>query len=487
LKKVIVIGAGLGGISAAIRMAVKGYQVTVFEASNHPGGKMNSLQMNAYRFDTGPSLFTMPELVHELFDLAGENINDYLPYQRLEETCRYFFNDKTIINGYSEIDKFAAEVQKKTSVENKDVITYLRKSKFIYDTTAYLFLNQSLHKLKTFLSLKVLFSMLKIPFLGVFKSMNQANTDQLKDEKIVQLFNRFATYNGSNPFLAPAILNIIPHLEFSKGAYFPDNGMYSIADALFKLAKKLGVKFEFDKKVNSIETANNKTIGIKTDNTIFHSDLIICNADIYFTYKHLLKQAVKAQKVLKQERSTSALIFYWGIKKEFKNLELHNILFSGDYKNEFSCLQKGTISNDPTVYINITSKKNKRDAPKGCENWFVMINVPSDNNQKWDELIEESKKNIIRKINASLHTDIASFIDVEQVLEPRLIETMTGSFKGSLYGTSSNSKMAAFFRHPNFAKQYNNLYFCGGSVHPGGGIPLALSSAKIVDSLIPPN
>ena len=484
MKKAIVIGAGLGGLSVAIRLAVKGYDVTVFEANKHAGGKMNELRLGDYRFDTGPSLFTMPELVEELFNLAGHNMDDYLKSQRLQETCRYFFDDQTIINGFSDIEKFGQEVEKKTKVESNQVIDYLKKSKFIYDTTAPLFLNQSLHKLKTFLSFNVFLSMIKLPFLGVFKSMNAANERQFKNQKIVQLFNRFATYNGSNPFLAPAILNIIPHLEFNKGAYFPNNGMYSIADALFNLAKKIGVKFKFNQKVDSIETNGNATVGFKINEQIFSSDLIICNTDIYFAYKHLLKQPLKAKKVLKQERSTSALIFYWGIKKEFNNLDLHNILFSEDYQNEFSCLQKGTISNDPTVYINITSKLNKSDAPNGSENWFVMINVPSDNNQNWDELIKESRKNIIDKINKTLHTDIESFIEQEQVLEPRLIESMTGSFKGSLYGTSSNSRMAAFFRHPNFSKEFNNLYFCGGSVHPGGGIPLALSSAKIVDSLI---
>jgi len=484
LKKAIVIGAGLGGLSVAIRLAVKGYDVTVFEANKHAGGKMNELRLGDYRFDTGPSLFTMPELVEELFDLAGHSMDDYLKSQRLQETCRYFFDDQTIINGFSDIEKFGQEVEKKTKVESNQVIDYLKKSKFIYDTTAPLFLNQSLHKLKTFLSFKVFLSMINLPFLGVFSSMNTANESQFEDQKIVQLFNRFATYNGSNPFLAPAILNIIPHLEFNKGAYFPDNGMYSIADALFNLAKKTGVKFKFNQKVDSIETYGNATVGIKIKEQIYSSDLIVCNTDIYFAYKHLLKQPLKAKKVLKQERSTSALIFYWGIKKEFNNLDLHNILFSADYQNEFSCLQKGTISNDPTVYINITSKINKSDAPNGSENWFVMINVPSDNNQNWDELIKESRKNIIDKINKTLHTDIESLIEQEQVLEPRLIESMTGSFKGSLYGTSSNSRMAAFFRHPNFSKDFNNLYFCGGSVHPGGGIPLALSSAKIVDSLI---
>jgi phytoene desaturase len=484
LKKAVVIGAGLGGLSVAIRLAVKGYDVTVYESNSHPGGKMNTLQLGDYRFDTGPSLFTMPELVQELFDLTGYNIDDFFKYKQLDTTCKYFFEDNTIINAYSNAEKFSDEVLKKTNVKKHTVLSYLKKSKFIYDTTAFLFLNKSLHKLKTYFSIKVLFSMFKLPFMGVFTSMNQANKNQFKDPKIVQIFNRFATYNGSNPFLAPAILNIIPHLEFNKGAYFPEKGMYSIAESLFELSKKMGVKFEFNTKVDSIETKGNTCIGIKINEKLVLSDLIVSNADVYFTYKNLLKQPLKAKKILSQQRSTSALIFYWGIKDEFKNLDLHNILFSEDYENEFSSLHKGTISSDPTIYINITSKLKSSDAPNSGENWFVMINVPYNDNQNWDKLIEESRENIILKINRILKTDIESLIEKEQVLEPRIIESVTGSFKGSLYGTSSNSRMAAFFRHPNFSKELNNLYFCGGSVHPGGGIPLALSSAKIVDSLI---
>lgn len=484
MKKAIVIGAGLGGLSVAIRLAVKGYKVTVYESNNHVGGKMNNLHLSSYRFDTGPSLFTMPELVKELFDLAGYDINDFFKYQKLNETCRYFFEDKTVINGYSDTQKFADQIEQKTNVKKHKILDYLNKSRFIYESTAFLFLNKSLHKLKTYLSFKVLFSFTRLPFLGVFKSMNKVNMSYFKDQKVVQLFNRFATYNGSNPFLAPAILNIIPHLEFNKGAYFPDKGMYSIADSLYELAKKIGVKFEFNSNVDSIETKGNRTTGIRIKEKVIFSDLIVSNADVYFTYLNLLKQPQKAKKVLNQKRSTSALIFYWGIKKEFKNLDLHNILFSEDYENEFDCLQKGKISNDPTVYINITSKLNKSDAPKGAENWFVMINVPSNDGQNWDLLIEKSRKNIITKINRMLNNNIQELIEVEQVLEPRDIESITGSFKGSLYGTSSNSKTAAFFRHPNFSKEFNNLYFCGGSVHPGGGIPLALSSAKIVDTLI---
>jgi phytoene dehydrogenase-like protein len=166
-------------------------------------------------------------------------------------------------------------------------------------------------------------------------------------------------------------------------------------------------------------------------------------------------------------------------------LKVHNIFFSSDYKKEFEVMfQEKSIYEDPTVYIHISSKMERKDAPNGMENWFVMINVPSDQGQDWDRLIRDARSNILKKLTRQLNTDIESLIIAEDMLDPRSIESRTQSFQGALYGTSSNDRMAAFFRHPNFSREIDNLYFCGGSVHPGGGIPLALSSAKIIDSLI---
>ncbi|RYD91664.1 MAG: phytoene desaturase, partial [Sphingobacteriales bacterium] len=186
-----------------------------------------------------------------------------------------------------------------------------------------------------------------------------------------------------------------------------------------------------------------------------------------------------------QERSSSALIFYWGMNKQFPKLDLHNIFFSADYEAEFNDIwQQKIIYHDPTVYLNISSKYKADDAPDGCENWFVMINVPSNSGQDWDSLIKQARQNIIIKLSRLLGKDISAYIKCESILDPQSIESRTSSYQGSLYGTSSNNQFAAFLRHANKSSKINNLYFCGGSVHPGGGIPLCLLSAKIVSDWI---
>jgi phytoene desaturase len=485
MKKAVVIGSGIAGIAVAIRLQNQGYHVQVLEKNPYPGGKLTQLSGKGFRFDAGPSLFTMPNLVTELFEISGKKAADYFNYDQLQVLCNYFYEDGTRISASADISTFANEIEKKTTDSAEKVKKHLRKSKFIYGVTKEQFLEKSLHKIESFLSLSTLVSLVKLPFLNIFRSMNQVNEKMFDDSRTIRLFNRYATYNGSNPYKAPGILNIIPHLEFGLGAYLPRGGMHEITNSLVKLAKEIGVEFHFNQEVTSIETLSNLVKSVTTVTSNFSADTIICNADIHTVYEKLLPSSKKLKEVDKQERSSSALIFYWGIDKEFPELDVHNILFSEDYKTEFDHIfESKTICEDPTVYINITSKHIKKDAPKGKENWFVMINVPSVYGQDWDSMVANARKNILRKISKNLGEDIEKLIVFEDQLTPQLIQDKTYSFKGSLYGTSSNSRFAAFFRHKNFSSQYKNLYFCGGSVHPGGGIPLALSSAKIIEQLI---
>jgi phytoene desaturase len=484
MKQAIVIGAGIAGIATAIRLAVKGFQVKVYEANSYPGGKLSELVQDGFRFDAGPSLFTMPQYIDELFHLAGKDSKDYFEYQQLETLCHYFYEDGTRIQASSDRESFAQEIASKTSDSADSVKAFLKRSEKIYSITNHVFLEKSLHKLSTYLNSQTIKSFLQITRIDAMRSMNKANQSLFKDEKTVQLFNRYATYNGSNPYQAPATLNVIPHLEYHYGAYFPQDGMYSITTSLVKLAESCGVEFHYNSPVEEIIVKDKVACGVKVSGNVEPASVVISNMDVWFTYKKLLPHLQAPGRTLNQERSSSALIFYWGIAAQFPELDLHNIFFSKDYEKEFGEIwQNKRIYSDPTIYINITSKCKSADAPEGCENWFVMINVPANAGQDWEQLIAETRANILVKLSRNLGRDIGSLIKTELILDPRTIESKTSSYQGSLYGNSSNSQLAAFLRHPNFSSKIKGLYFVGGSVHPGGGIPLALLSAKIVDEL----
>ena len=483
-KQAAIIGAGIAGLASAIRLRAQGHEVAVFEANNYPGGKLTAFEKMGYRFDMGPSLFTMPHLVEDLFKLAKIPMHKYFSYKKKKNICTYFFEDGTYFEAPADEKEFAKKSAEIFDITEKELLNYLDKSKKKYDLTAPLFLEKSLHKTSTYLSKKTLKAAVNIGVLDLNKSLSSLNEKTFRDPRLVQFFNRFATYNGSSPYKTPGIMSMIPHLEQHYGTYFPVGGMHQITLCLFNLAKDIGVKFEFNSPVDEIITQEKRVTGLLVNEKIIKADIVVSNADIVPTYRRLLPKHKAPERTLSQPRSSSALIFYWGIKKTFPQLDLHNIFFSKDYQKEFEHIfEKQSVYDDPTIYLNISSK----DAPKGCENWFTMINVPNNTGQDWDTVIERSRTKIIDKLSRLLKQDISELIEQESILDPRTIESKTQSYQGALYGASSNNKFAAFLRHPNFKSNLQNLYFCGGSVHPGGGIPLCLLSGKIVADLIEKN
>lgn len=490
--KIGIIGAGIAGLATATRLAQKGHEVHVFEANSYPGGKLseftltNSQDSNRmYRFDAGPSLFTMPMYVEDLFKDAEVDITPYFSYEKLETVCHYFWDDGTHLKAWADTEKFAKELENTLGIKGNVLKKALNSAEKKYQLAGHIFLEKSLHKADTWLNAKVLKALLLMPTFDIFKTMNETHEAFSTHPKFVQFLNRYATYNGSNPYKASGMLSIIPYFEHGIGAFYPKGGMHSITQAIYQLALKKGVQFHFNTKIEAIEVSDKTIKGLRTEGgDIFELDLIVSNMDVYFTYKKLLKTIKAPEKTLNQERSTSALIFYWGISKSFPELNLHNIFFSNDYYQEFNHLAQGKVYDDPTVYVNITSKLTPSDAPDNSENWFVMVNVPHNSGQDWEDIISKTRLNIIEKLSKVLKTDIGKYIEVEDMLTPLSIESKTASYGGALYGTSSNSMMSAFLRHKNFSSDIKNLYFCGGSVHPGGGIPLCLLSGKIVSELI---
>ena len=484
-KTCAVIGSGIAGLAAAIRLRQQGFTVTVFEKNAAAGGKMSELNANGFRFDKGPTVLTKPEYVEELFELCGKRASDYWTYQPVDPIFHYFFEDGTKIRSFKNQQQFAKEVEAKTSASASSVIDFLKQSETKHFLTDEVFLQRSLHKIKNYLNWSTLRGILNFAKVDVFRTMNAANSKQFADQKVIDIFNRYASYNGSNPYLAPATLNVIAHYEITLGTYFSEGGIHRIISALHSLAKEIGITFRFNTAVNEIVIDGNRAIGIHTVNGQENFDLIVSNADVYTTYKQLLPNLSAPKGFIEQPRSSSVIVFYWGMNRKFPQLGLHNMFLTKDSKQEYTHLfDGGTLYNDPTIHLTISSKMNAEDAPVGQENWAALISVPHDTGQDWNALVEQSRKRVIQKLNRILNTDIEPHIVFEEMLDPPKVSAETGAAFGAVFGNSSNSMFSAFLRHPNFSSKLENLFFCGGTAHPGSGIPLCLLSAKIVSNLI---
>ncbi len=486
-RRVAVIGSGLGGLTAALLLSQKGFNVKVFEMQNVSGGKANSLRINNFRFDTGPSLITMPFVLEEIFKITGYNLPDYLKLIKLNTICKYFYPDKIVITAFSDLDLFSKEIENKTSDSADSLKKYMRYCKKIYDLTTDIFLFDSPTKPRNLLRIKSIKSLFNLKSIDVFRTVDEANKSFFNDPKTIQLFNRYATYSGSNPYSAPATLNTIQHVEYGLGSYICEGGVYRIVEVLLNLCMENGVQFLFNSKVEKINLLGNRVTSIDYLNnggisTTESFDVVISNVDVNLTYKNLLGDTASrtAKRYESLEPSLSAIVFYWGVKGNYSELETHNILFSDSYKKEFKeIFELKKCPSDPTIYIYISSKFNESDAPEGFENWFVLVNAPYISGQDWKEEVQLIRAKVINRINSTFKFDLNDLIVEEEILTPEKIESQTGSKLGSIYGISSNSRTAAFLRQQNRSKKYKGLYFCGGSAHPGGGIPLVILSGKL--------
>lgn len=479
--KTAVIGAGIGGLATAIRLAAAGNEVTVWEKNATPGGKMSELRMGSYRFDTGPSLFTLPELVEELYTLCSERMEAHLHVRKLEASCRYFYPDGSAFTFYHDPQKLSEELTRQGIAGGQSIRKRLEAARETYELSAPVFLFSDFHRLENFNTPPYRRIARKLGKLDFLRTMHGANRRDFDDPRLIRLFDRYATYNGSSPYRTPATLNMIAHLEHNLGAFFPEKGIYSIAHELFRLAVRQGVRFRFASPVEQIVVKDGKAVGLVAAQKILRYDRIVSDVDVRYLADLLLDKHPLRSRLHRAEPSSSALIFFWCMESRFSELGLHNVFFSDDYRAEFRHLfRTGDISDDPTVYLFISSKAVAGDAPEGCENWYVMVNAPADCGQDWKEIVARTRERIIRKLGRALGREIASSIAGERICTPSDIEQRTMSACGALYGASSNSMLAAFLRHPNSLSSVRNLHFAGGSVHPGGGIPLCLASAKIV-------
>jgi phytoene desaturase len=484
-----VVGAGLGGLSAAARLAAAGYEVEVYEKNDGPGGKAASRRIGGYRFDTGPSLFTMPGVFRQFFDEIGLSMEAFLRPLPLDPICTYYLSDGAYFKAFSDPAGFGREIEEKTSDSKEALFRYISHGELIHKHAADLFLWNSVHDLLFRLGRHtpaILRKALGMYRIDPLRSLHRVNAAFFKDPRLVQFFDRYATYNGSSPYRTPGTLAIIPYVEYALGGFAVEGGIRAVPLALEAAGREKGVRFHYGSPVEEILHDRRRVRGIRVMGNDIPADLVVCNTDVSILYRDLLRDpgAPLARRYRRLEPSSSGLVFLWGMKRRFPELTVNNIFFSADYPAEFDALfHEGLCPAAPTVYVNITSKVTPEDAPREGENWFVLVNAPHGEGQDWTSETARVREAVLSLVGRRLGLDVEPFIEVEEIITPREIEAATGSPGGSLYGISSNTRFAAFLRHPNRVPRYGGIYVCGGSAHPGGGMPLAVLSGKIAADL----
>ncbi len=486
-KSVIVIGAGIGGLSAAIRLRAAGYEVTIYEKNPRPGGKMYEITQDGFRWDTGPSVITMRHVFEDLFASAGKKLEDYLTLLPVDPLTRYFFADGVCFDAVSNLSQMAHHIEQ---LEPRDVEGYLRYLAYaaqIHRITGNVFIYDKPPTPASFARVPIQDWLKADPF----RTMSQAIQSHIKSPYLRQLLGRFATYVGGSPYLAPATLNVIAHVELTGGVWYPQGGIYQIALALETLATEMGIRIGYDCSIQQIVVNSNKQVKnvILPNNEVISADIVISNLDVITTHNKLLSpQAIPAnylQHLNRFELSCSGFVLLLGISIDYAKLKHHNIFFSADYPAEFDAIFKQHLPpDDPTIYIAITSKTNPKHAPQGCENWFVLVNVPPiSSHYDWEQQKHHYRNLILDKL-ASYDIDVRPHIRSEVILTPLDLERMSGAQRGALYGASANNRFSVFLRPHNRSKYIRGLYFAGGTTHPGGGVPMVMLSGKVATDMI---
>jgi phytoene desaturase len=478
---VVVIGAGVGGLSAAIHLAAAGERVVVFEQNAQVGGKMGEICESGYRWDTGPSLITMRDVFEDLFHYAGKKLEDYIHLQPIKPLGRFFYSNGPILDVTHDVPSMFEQIRQIAPNDISGYSAFLSYVSRLYQIVGPVFIFNEPPSLNTMLRVSPWEA---LRFDG-FRSMSEAIRSFVHSVEIRQLLERFATYVGSNPFRTPATLNVIAHVELNQGVWYPRTGIFAIARAMKALAQELGIEIYTKTRVDRIVIKDGHVVGVQLiDGEKIPASAVVANLDVALVHRNLLASeswsAALAKKIERAERSCSAFVMLLGVNKEHTELAHHNTFFSSDYAREFrDIFERGIPPQDPTIYVSISSKSDPQDAPAGSENWFVQVNVPA-LNQHWDwSLRAEDYADLILRNLAARGFDIQRNFIIRELITPQDIADRTGAWRGALYGASSNNRWAAFRRIHNRSGKVKGLYFAGGTTHPGGGVPMAALSGRI--------
>jgi phytoene desaturase len=475
---IIVVGGGLGGLSAAIHLAAAGHPVTLLEQNERVGGKLNLVETDSFSFDTGPSLLTMPWVLRSVIEQGGTRLEDELAIEPLDPACRYFWPDGEQFNAWQTTPRLLEEIARLDPADVSGFLRFMSYAQRIYSAVEEPFLLSPFGGLRDMLRPQLVTDSLAIDPL---RTVDQAVRSFFRSPHLRQLFNRYATYNGSSPYRAPATFNLIAYVEFAQGAYHVRGGMYQIARALERVARRLGVEIRTcapveriavsDGAVRAVRLASGEELGARA---------IVANVDPRRVYGRLIPEAARAAtRIERLELSYSGFVLMLGVDRIYSSLAHHNIFFSSDYEREFRAIVGRQVPYpDPTVYVCAPSVTDASVAPPGTMNLFVLVNAPNLSNRfRWEREAGAYRDLVVRKLERMGLSDLSSHIIVERMMSPADIERRYNAPGGAIYGLASNGPFTAFLRPPQRSR-IRGLYFAGGGTHPGGGIPLVLLSGR---------
>jgi phytoene desaturase len=488
MSNIVVIGGGVGGLVTAARLAHAGHSVHVFEQGPTIGGKLNHIEHDGCSFETGPTLVTMPFVFENFFASVGMKMSDMLVLDRVDPACQYRWSDGSRLDLPFDLDAIPAAIDELAPGDGAAVRQYLNDARELYELTKDIFIFSEFDGFLELVKPRNASLLRHLPKLRLGATLHDVHRKRFRDPRIVQLFDRFATYNGSSPYQAPATLMVIPWVEMGLGSWYPRGGMYAIAEAVATAARTCGAQIHTSTGVRRILHTREAVSGVElVDGTIVDADHVVSNADVHVTRHHLLGIPQREPSNL----STSGLVLLASVERSERGMAHHNVFFADDYRSEFNALAH---SNHPdtrsTVYISRSVHADPSRAADGRENWFVLVNAPprgvaehlnGDEPSVWNGVEHERAQHVLDRIGV--------FTDPPQVRSMliRTPDTMArewSAYRGSLYGASSNSMLSAFMRPRQRSVDVRNLWYVGGSAHPGGGIPLVATSGMIAADCI---
>ncbi|MFA6232627.1 MAG: phytoene desaturase family protein [Bacteroidota bacterium] len=486
-KKIIVIGAGLGGMSASISLAAAGYEVEIFEKNEKVGGKLNILHKDGFTFDMGPSILTLPQIFEDLFARAGESFADSLPLRDLDPQWRNFFEDGSTFDLFFDKEKMRGEVRRFDPSIEKGFFEFIEYSGRQYDFIEKGYFKHGLDTIRDFARFYPLSDMKDFDLL---RTMHQSTKRFIKNPKVVDVMDYFIKYVGSSALVSPGFMNLMPTIQFRFKLWYIDGGMYHLAAAMRKLLDKLGVRVHLGAEVTRILKQGRTLSGIELrGGEQVMADYIVSNMETLPAYEKLLGEDAQFMSTLKRfEPACSGLILDLGVKRRYPQLAHHNFFFSKDQRKHFNTVfKKHELPQDPTIYLVAASRSDPTVAPEGCENIKILPHIPyiDEENPLTDADYLAFKERVVDKLERMGLTDLRKNTITEHVWTPLDIQKNYYSNKGSIYGVACDRWKNFALKTPKRSDRYDNLFFVGGSVNPGGGMPMVTLCGQLVaDKLI---